>query len=75
MQTCYMNQSTRTIADTIPGELIGMDLNTVVISRINVPMQYRGKGHGRTILKRILEDADREGITLCLEPLPSGGGD
>lgn len=43
-----------------------------VITRINVMDQYRGRGYGSKILNMILEDADNEGATLFLEPVPSG---
>lgn len=42
------------------------------ISRINVPAEHRGKKHGSRMLATILRDADREGVTLWLEPVPSG---
>jgi GNAT superfamily N-acetyltransferase len=41
------------------------------IHRINVPWEYRGKGYGTQILNDITNDADRDGITLCLVPVPS----
>lgn len=46
-----------------------------VITRINVMEQYRGQGYGTRILNMILEDADKEGKRLLLEPVPSGGLD
>lgn len=44
------------------------------ISRIEVPTLYRGKGHGTALLKRICDNADREGVVLYLEPTASSGG-
>lgn len=46
-----------------------------MIHRINVPESARGKGHGTTLLKEIIEDADQEGVMLILGPSPSGGLD
>jgi len=43
------------------------------ISRINVPQPQRGQGHASTLLKRIIQDADQQGITLYLEPVPGDG--
>ena len=42
------------------------------ISRINVPEKYRTLGHGAKILDMILIDADKEGVTLTLEPVATG---
>lgn len=60
------------IADivTMPVDENGRDYH--VITRINVMEQYRGRGYGTKILEMILEDADKESITLVLEPVPSG---
>lgn len=69
MKTCYIDRNTRSIADLVaPGELFP----TWVITRINVPREHRGKGHGSALLKRILVDADVEQVTLALEVFPSG---
>lgn len=35
--------------------------------------RYRGQGFGTKILNMILEDADKEGVILILEPVASGG--
>lgn len=40
------------------------------ISRINVPAKFRNQGHGTNLLKECLCDADRENITIVLEPMP-----
>lgn len=42
-----------------------------LITRINVPIAYRRKGLGTEMLKEIIEDADKEGVTLVLECVPS----
>lgn len=44
-----------------------------IITRINVPAEFRGKGHGTALLKQIIEDADREKIALYLEIQSSDG--
>jgi ribosomal protein S18 acetylase RimI-like enzyme len=46
-----------------------------IITRINVPAEFRGKGHGRDLLAQITRDADKEGVTLWLEISPSDGLD
>jgi GNAT superfamily N-acetyltransferase len=74
VQTCYVDFDTRSIADLVsPGELT----SGWTITRINVPSygDVRGKGHGTALLKRILADADAEGVELWLEPSPSDGLD
>jgi hypothetical protein len=38
------------------------------ITRIVVPIPCRRQGHGTALLKEILADADREGVTLALQP-------
>jgi predicted GNAT family N-acyltransferase len=44
-----------------------------IITRINVPMQFRGKGFGSELLKQICSDADKEKQTLFLEIQSSDG--
>lgn len=69
MQTCYVFRSTRTIADLIPPHEVTPGW---CISRINVPAEHRGEGHGSAMLRMILRDADAEQVTLWLEVQPSG---
>lgn len=45
---------------------------TANLNRINVHNTERGKGHGADLLRRILDDADADGITLYLEINPYG---
>jgi ribosomal protein S18 acetylase RimI-like enzyme len=45
-----------------------------MLQRISVPVGYRGLGHASALLRTILADADREGITLYLCIMPKGGG-
>lgn len=44
-----------------------------IITRVNVPKEFRGNSHGTTLLKQVLEDADKEGINLFLEISESDG--
>lgn len=44
-----------------------------MVTRINVPQQFRGKGIGTRLLKQILDDADKEGVILVLWPQASDG--
>jgi|SRR5690349_6104150 len=67
MKTCYVDYTSRAIADLVqPGELTEF----WTITRINVPVQHRGQGLGTRLLRQILADADVNGITLALEPSP-----
>lgn len=69
MKTCYVIKQYRAIADLVaPGELT----EKWTITRINVPVEHRGKGIGSQLLKRILLDADAQGVELVLEVFPSG---
>ena len=45
------------------------------ISRINTPMEFRGRGIGSRLLERACADADAEGIVLELFVSPSDGLD
>lgn len=68
MQSCYLDKETRAIADLVDYYSLGM-----LITRINVPAQARGKGAGSKLLKQIIADADRTHTTLFLEVVPTGG--
>jgi predicted N-acetyltransferase YhbS len=46
-----------------------------IISRINTPMEFRGRGIGSRLLRRACADADAEGIELELVVSPSDGLD
>jgi len=75
VKTCYIDTDTRTIADLVePGNLAEpAELSSGwCITRINVPAEHRGRGHGTAILKRLLADADEEQVVLWLEVLSSG---
>ena len=76
MRNCYYDKPSNSIADLILGienPLPMLDVNSALITRINVPDRYRGNGIGSKLLQQILKDADQEGITLYLEILASGG--
>jgi ribosomal protein S18 acetylase RimI-like enzyme len=71
IKNCYVDFETRSIADlTGIGEMVP---GTMTITRINVPVEHRGKGHGSKILRRICNAADRYQVKLTLEVMPSGG--
>jgi GNAT superfamily N-acetyltransferase len=71
MKQCYFTTSVRAIADLIETDGILRGKPVWQISRINVPEDHRRQGHGTALLKRILADADAEGVVLELSPLPS----
>lgn len=69
MHTWYVDYEHRGIADLVkPGELT----DYWTITRINIPAEHRGHGYGSDLLRRILADADEEGVILALEVFPSG---
>jgi predicted GNAT family acetyltransferase len=68
MKTCYVDKTHNAIAD-----LDAQGSDTYMLTRINTPRQHRGKGVARALLRRVLDDADAEGITLVLGIVPSGG--
>jgi ribosomal protein S18 acetylase RimI-like enzyme len=73
MKTCYttrLGSTALAIADLVaPGETA----NHWVVTRINVPRDYRGQGYARQLLQQILDDADSEQVTLAVEVSPSDG--
>jgi GNAT superfamily N-acetyltransferase len=70
MDSCYVDYEHRGIADvTNLGEMVP---KTRTITRINIPEESRGRGLGTKLLRRILADADAEGVILSLEIMPSG---
>jgi GNAT superfamily N-acetyltransferase len=70
MKNCYFDRDTRSIADLC--DYYGKGL---IITRINVPVEHRGKGIGRKLLSQIVTDADDTRTTLYLEILASGDMD
>ena len=72
MKNCYTIVITRTamaILDLVTYE------DGLLITRINVPKEFRSKGVGRALLKRVLKDADRTVTKLYLFVSPSDGQD
>lgn len=53
-------------------ELVPIGLGLYLITRLEVPAGLRCQGHGRRLLQLLVNDADREGATLCLLPSSSG---
>jgi len=70
MSNCHaykINSLNIAIADLIEYE------DGKMITRINVPAKFRGKGCGSRLLCAILEDADKYNVPLYLQIMPSGG--
>lgn len=70
MKSCYYIRLSNTaiaIADICDYYEDGM-----IITRINVPLVHRGRGHGSALLQMLLDDADKEGVKLWLEINASG---
>lgn len=44
-----------------------------IVTRINVPKEFRGCGSGTKLLKMFLDDADKEGVDIVLWVLESDG--
>ena len=44
-----------------------------VITRVSVPPTHRGQGWGSMLMERVLDAADRAGVSLILEIVPGGG--
>lgn len=53
-------------------DLVRTGPETFVVTRINVPQQFRGKGHGSKLLKMVLDAADEAQVTLELDVYASG---
>lgn len=68
MEPTYYDEDTYAIADLTYIELV----EGWMVTRVNVPRQYRGQGHGSRLLRRVTDDADEHGATLVLMPIPSG---
>lgn len=72
MKTCYAERLSDPAGLAI-ADLVELDDGILVISRINVPVAHRGRGHARMLLNSICADADAEGVELRLEISPSDG--
>ena len=72
MKTCYIRKLSAVriaILDCCPFE------NGFLITRVNVPHDYRGRGHASSLLRECTDSADAEQITLFLTIQPSDGLD
>jgi GNAT superfamily N-acetyltransferase len=47
--------------------------NGLTISRVSVLPPHRRQGLATSLLRRLIDDADNESVTLFLEPIPSAG--
>lgn len=73
MKTCYhtkLGGYQAAIADLC--DYYGQGL---ILTRINVPKDFRNQGHGGRLLDEICAEADKDHIWLYLEISPSGGLD
>lgn len=73
MPTCFhirLGPASLAIADLV--DYYGEGL---IITRINVPVKFRGQGHGRALLQQITDAADKHATTLWLEVGASDGLD
>jgi len=61
------------IADLVEYHPDGVRQDGFLITRINVPFEFRSKGHGSALLKKILAAADERGEKLWLGITPSDG--
>ena len=74
MRSCYADMDTRAIVDFISlPDIDGGSSDQYLLTRINVPKAYRGKGAARKLMALVLEEADREKATIFLEICPSDG--
>lgn len=55
-------------------DLTWSPLNGWLITALDVNSRFQGQGHGRHLLQRILDDADREQVTLYLAAAASTPG-
>lgn len=60
------------MADLVHVVMDDAGLEGWVLTRINTPTAYRGRGAAGRLLLQILKDADQERETLYLEIVPSG---
>lgn len=49
-----------------------LEENLAEITRVNVPLEFRGQGHGSDLLQQVIDDADVEEINLQLFINPYG---
>ena len=58
--------------DLAVADLAQMSFGRMLITRINVPVKYRGEGIGSGLLKEICREADKYRMELVLEVMSSG---
>lgn len=69
MQHIYVDVAAHATAN-----LIDLNQGTFLLSGIEVRQPNRGQGHGGRLLKKVLNEADREQVTLLLLVEPDGTG-
>jgi GNAT superfamily N-acetyltransferase len=57
---------------TDPNKLNMLGLQECLVSRINIPSEFRGQGHGTTLLNSCLQYADDNKLVLLIEVSSSG---
>ena len=57
---------------TDPNKLNKSGLQECLVSRINIPSEFRGQGHGTTLLNSCLQYADDNKLVLLIEVSSSG---
>lgn len=55
-------------------DLVELETGEWLLTRVAVPRPHRGTGVARELLRRVLADADAEGVTLRLSVVPYGNG-
>ena len=55
-------------------DLVEVEKNKYLVTRVSVPREHRGKGIGTKLLKEVTKDADKECSTLLIEPKPYDSG-
>lgn len=51
-------------------DLMEIEKNKFLVTRVSVPREHRGKGIGTELLNKVIKDADKECATLLIEPQP-----
>ena len=67
MQSTYIDFSTRSILN-----LSELEEKLYEVNRISVLAPHRGKGIGRKLMEEMLQNADREQVSLVLDINPYG---
>ena len=72
MKTCFWQKLTEPTGLAI-ADLCDYYNKGMIITRINVPKEHRGKGIARALLQEILTEADKNKVKLYLEIQSSDG--